>query len=391
MVFGAKSAKSPAAKPVAKGGKPAAARKPAAKKAVVKKAAPTAAKKPAAKAPVAKKAAYKPVAKKSNFQKPSSRPAVNQWDRKPVKKGQTVNLKVPAPKNFACTPPPQHARTALSPAAAHTHGSKPCRSTHTHPLALTALALTALALTALAHTLSACVRLSDGLPGSYNIIGGSALEFDPYGFLNGKTELEVNRYRECELTHGRVGMLAAVGFIVQESAQSQSIRSSSGQVHPLPTYMALLTMALLIMALLTLVPLAMLYLQENFHPLFNSVGGPAIDQIPQLPFWCPLAQLARPARPSPRTSPLRPRPSHLVPRTSLLALTLALTLSLATSLPPPLASPSSSSSSPPTHPPPQVVGLGRLRHHLLRVLPHLDRIPRAQRRDAQGRDRAPAR
>jgi len=180
MVFGAKSAKSPAAKPVAKGGKPAAARKPAAKKAVVKKAAPTAAKKPAAKAPVAKKAAYKPVAKKSNFQKPSSRPAVNQWDRKPVKKGQTVNLKVPAPKNFAY-----------------------------------------------------------GLPGSYNIIGGSALEFDPYGFLNGKTELEVNRYRECELTHGRVGMLAAVGFIVQ----------------------------------------------ENFHPLFNSVGGPAIDQIPQLPFW----------------------------------------------------------------------------------------------------------
>ena len=25
--------------------------------------------------------------------------------------------------------------------------------------------------------------------------------------------------------------------------------------------------------------------QENFHPLFSSVGGPAIDQIPQLPFW----------------------------------------------------------------------------------------------------------
>merc|ERR1711924_133520 len=53
------------------------------------------------------------------------------------------------------------------------------------------------------------------------------------------TELEVNRYRECELTHGRVGMLAAVGFIIQES----------------------------------------------FHPLFSGVGGPAIDQIPQLPFW----------------------------------------------------------------------------------------------------------
>merc|ERR1711892_207949 len=49
-------------------------------------------------------------------------------------------------------------------------------------------------------------------------------------------ELEVNRYRECELTHGRVGMLASAGFLVQ----------------------------------------------EKFHPLFSADGGPAIDQIPQL-------------------------------------------------------------------------------------------------------------
>ena len=280
MVFGAKS---PAAKPAAKAtGKPAAARKPAAKKpaakkAVVKKAAPTAAKKPAAK-PAAKKPAYKPVAKKSNFVKPASRPARSQWDRKPAKKGQTVNLRVPAPKQFACTPPQ--------------HGPKPCRSTHTHLPSLTALGLTALGL-----TLPACVRLSDGLPGSYNIIGGSALEFDPYGFLDGKTELEVNRYRECELTHGRVGMLAAVGFIVQESAQSTILLT-----------MARLTMALVIMALLTL----WLYLQENFHPLFTGVGGPAIDQIPQLPFWCPSPASPLASRPSalaPQPSPLAPRPS----------------------------------------------------------------------------------
>merc|ERR1719486_1815690 len=81
-------------------------------------------------------------------------------------------------------------------------------------------------------------KFAYGLPGNYNILGGGELNFDPYGFLSGKTELEVNRYRECELTHGRVGMLSAVGFIVQES----------------------------------------------FHPLFSGVGGPAIDQIPQLPF-----------------------------------------------------------------------------------------------------------
>merc|ERR1711990_799582 len=70
-------------------------------------------------------------------------------------------------------------------------------------------------------------------------VGGAELNFDPAGFLEGKSELEVNRYRECELTHGRVGMLASLGFLVQ----------------------------------------------EKFHPLFSADGGPAIDQIPQLPVW----------------------------------------------------------------------------------------------------------
>jgi hypothetical protein len=74
-----------------------------------------------------------------------------------------------------------------------------------------------------------------GLPGGENILG----EWDPAGFLDGKSELEVYRYREAELTHGRVSMLAAFGFLVQ----------------------------------------------EKFHPLFSGDGGPAIDQIPQLPVW----------------------------------------------------------------------------------------------------------
>merc|ERR1719252_449006 len=78
-----------------------------------------------------------------------------------------------------------------------------------------------------------------GLPGNFNAVGGTELNFDPAGFLEGKSELEVNRYREAELTHGRVGMLASLGFLVQ----------------------------------------------EKFHPLFSGDGGPAIDQIPQLPVW----------------------------------------------------------------------------------------------------------
>merc|ERR1711924_408050 len=77
-----------------------------------------------------------------------------------------------------------------------------------------------------------------GLPGN-SIPGGQELNFDPAGFLEGKSELEVNRYREAELTHGRVGMLASAGFLVQ----------------------------------------------EKFHPLFSGDGGPAIDQIPALPVW----------------------------------------------------------------------------------------------------------
>merc|ERR1711871_1207280 len=74
-----------------------------------------------------------------------------------------------------------------------------------------------------------------GLPGGGNILG----EFDPAGYLENKSKLEVYRLREAELTHGRVGMLASLGFLVQ----------------------------------------------EKFHPLFSGDGGPAIDQIPQLPIW----------------------------------------------------------------------------------------------------------
>jgi hypothetical protein len=72
-----------------------------------------------------------------------------------------------------------------------------------------------------------------GLPGAIAPVG----EFDPLGFSRDIDQLEMNRLREAELTHGRVGMLAAAGFLVQ----------------------------------------------EKFHPLFEADGGPAIQQIPKLP------------------------------------------------------------------------------------------------------------
>jgi len=72
-----------------------------------------------------------------------------------------------------------------------------------------------------------------GLPGSISPIE----KFDPFNLLDGKTFEQVRTWREAELAHGRVGMLAALGFLVQ----------------------------------------------EKFHPLFAADGGPAIEQIPKLP------------------------------------------------------------------------------------------------------------
>merc|ERR1711939_623863 len=41
--------------------------------------------------------------------------------------------------------------------------------------------------------------------------------FDPVGFTEGKSEGKIKFYREVELKHGRVGMLAALGFVVGEN------------------------------------------------------------------------------------------------------------------------------------------------------------------------------
>jgi len=77
-----------------------------------------------------------------------------------------------------------------------------------------------------------------GLPGNTAPMG----DFDPLNFTKGKDENTLIRYREAEITHGRVAMMASVGFIVG----------------------------------------------ENFNPLFDeSIKGPAIGHFQQLPptFW----------------------------------------------------------------------------------------------------------
>merc|ERR1719486_421400 len=52
-----------------------------------------------------------------------------------------------------------------------------------------------------------------GLPGTLSPVP----DFDPAGFATDCSLDEMKRYREAEVTHGRVSMLAFVGFLVAES------------------------------------------------------------------------------------------------------------------------------------------------------------------------------
>eukprot|EP00985_Skeletonema_marinoi_P030611 scaffold32895_cov216-Skeletonema_marinoi.AAC.2 len=58
----------------------------------------------------------------------------------------------------------------------------------------------------------------DTIPGALAPVG----LFDPLGFAEKADEMTLKRYREAELTHGRVGMLATVGFLVGEAVESKT-------------------------------------------------------------------------------------------------------------------------------------------------------------------------
>jgi hypothetical protein len=58
----------------------------------------------------------------------------------------------------------------------------------------------------------------DTIPGALAPFG----IFDPLGFAEKADENTLKRYREAELTHGRVGMLAVIGFLVGEKVEGSS-------------------------------------------------------------------------------------------------------------------------------------------------------------------------
>ena len=56
------------------------------------------------------------------------------------------------------------------------------------------------------------------LPGALAPVGF----FDPLGFAEKATDATLARYREAELAHGRIAMLAVIGFLVGEKVEGSS-------------------------------------------------------------------------------------------------------------------------------------------------------------------------
>merc|ERR1712232_714721 len=62
--------------------------------------------------------------------------------------------------------------------------------------------------------------------------------FDPLGFAEKADEATLKRYREAELTHGRVAMLATVGFLVGEAVESKTVLFNGEISGPAITHLA---------------------------------------------------------------------------------------------------------------------------------------------------------
>jgi len=81
---------------------------------------------------------------------------------------------------------------------------------------------------------SASAFTVDTIPGALAPVG----IFDPLGFAEKADEATLKRYREAELTHGRVAMLASVGFLVGEKVEGSSFLFDAQITGPAITHLA---------------------------------------------------------------------------------------------------------------------------------------------------------
>lgn len=103
------------------------------------------------------------------------------------------------------------------------------------------VALLALAGSAAAFAPSASTKKSSALAFSIDTIPGALAPmglFDPLGFAEKADEPTLKRYREAELAHGRVGMLAVVGFLVGEQVEGSSFLFDAQITGPAITHLS---------------------------------------------------------------------------------------------------------------------------------------------------------
>ena len=74
----------------------------------------------------------------------------------------------------------------------------------------------------------------DNIPGALEPTG----IWDPLGFGANANEATLKRYREAELTHGRVGMLAFLGFLVGEHVEGSSFLFDASISGPAITHLS---------------------------------------------------------------------------------------------------------------------------------------------------------
>lgn len=74
----------------------------------------------------------------------------------------------------------------------------------------------------------------DNMPGALAPMGF----FDPLGFAAKADEKTLKRYREAEITHGRVAMLAVLGFLVGEAVEGSSFLFDGQITGPAITHFA---------------------------------------------------------------------------------------------------------------------------------------------------------
>lgn len=74
----------------------------------------------------------------------------------------------------------------------------------------------------------------DNIPGALPPVG----LFDPLGFAANADEMTLKKYREAELAHGRVAMLATVGFLVGEAVEGSSFLFDAQVSGPAITHLA---------------------------------------------------------------------------------------------------------------------------------------------------------